>query len=330
MDTVLSADVGGTHTRLALYRWGDMRAPLFLRVYGSAQFPGLMDVVTRFLDEARSSVPQARLVAAGFGVAGPADGATVKLTNLPWVVRRDEISRSLRLDRVVFVNDFAAVCRAVPSLAPEHLHAIGAGAIEEGRPKVVLGAGTGLGIGFLFQNGPSYLVVPSEGGHTEFAPRDTRQARLMEHLRARHGQVCNEHVLSGPGLVSLYGFLRDVEGIGEALPVQLAMRKEDPAAVIAHMGTSRADLLCSQTLDLFCEIYGAVAANLALLVLARGGVYMAGGIAGHILSRLEAGGFRKAFELHPRYGELLRSIPTLLITHPQPGLLGAALAAEEP
>lgn len=325
---VLAGDVGGTNTRLALYP-GGATEPLLLRVYPSAAFEGLQPIVARFLKEASAVAPHVDVRRAGFGVAGPADGAVVKFTNLPWVVRTDALAEAFGLDRVVFVNDFAAICRAVPHLAPVHLVSLGGGIPHPDAPKAVLGAGTGLGVGFLVRCGPSYRVVASEGGHIDFAPRGPLQLRLAQFLATQRDGAYVENILSGRGLANLYAFLRDSEGVAEAAAVRAATEREDPAAVISAHALAGTDPLCGRTLELFCEVYGAVAATLALLVMARGGVYVAGGIAGHIRARLQDGAFRNAFEQHVRYTEFLRSVPRYLISHPQPGLLGAALAAQD-
>jgi glucokinase len=329
VEVVLAGDVGGTNTRLALYPRGRVADPLLLRVYPSAAFTGLQPIVARFLAEAAQLTPRVTVRRAAFGVAGPAEGIVVKFTNLPWIERADGIASAFGLEHVVFINDFAAICRAVPHLAPADLVHLGGGTPHPEAPKAVLGAGTGLGAGFLVHCGASYRVVASEAGHMDFAPRGPQQTRLADYLAAHRGGAYVENVLSGRGLANLYAFLRDSEGLAEAPDVRTAMEREDPAAVISSRALAGADPLCDRTLDLFCEIYGAMAATLALLVMARGGVYLAGGIAGHIRARLQGGPFQRAFEQHVRYSDFLRSVPRNLIVHPQPGLLGAALAAAE-
>ena len=329
VEAVLAGDVGGTNTRLALYPRGSVAEPLLLRVYPSAEFVGLQPIVARFLAEAAQLTPHATVKRAAFGVAGPAEGIVVKFTNLPWIERTDGIARAFGLEHVVFINDFAAICRAVPHLAPAHLVHLGGGTPHPDAPKAVLGAGTGLGVGFLVRCGATYRVVASEGGHVDFAPRGPMQTRLADYLAAHRGGAYVENVLSGRGLANLYAFLRDSEGLAETTNARTTMEREDPAAVITSRAMVGADPLCDRTLDLFCEIYGAFAATLALLVMAQGGIYVAGGIAGHIRGRLEGDPFRRAFEQHVRYTDFLRSVPRSLIIHPQPGLLGAALAADE-
>jgi glucokinase len=326
---VLAGDVGGTNTRLAIFPLGNPAEPLLQRIYPSAAFSSLEAVVREFVAEAGQALPALDIQCAGFGVAGPADGATVKFTNLPWIVRTDALAQAFGLRRVVFVNDFAAICRAVPHLGSADVLKLGGGDPKPAAPITVLGAGTGLGVGFLVPGSAGYRTVASEGGHVDFAPRDEQQLRLVRFLQTRRDGSYIENVLSGRGLINLYEFLRDAEGLPESRAVREAMAGGDPAAVISAQGLNHADPLCQRTLHLFCSIYGAVAAGLALLVMARGGVYVAGGIARHIQPALTDGPFRTAFEHHIRYSEFLRSIPRFLILHPQPGLLGAALAAQE-
>lgn len=329
VQAVLAGDVGGTNTRLAIYPAGELTEPLLQRVYPSAEFPGLEPIVLRFMAEAKDALPHVEVRRGGFGMAGPADGAVVKFTNLPWVVRTDDLAKACALDRVVFVNDFVAICHAVPHLHADQLFQLGGGVPDANAPKAVLGAGTGLGVGFLVRSGAGYRAVASEGGHVGFAPRDARQLRLAGFLQTERDGSYVENLLSGRGLENLYTFLRDVEGVAETPATRAAMDRNDPAAVISARGLAGADPLCQQALQLFCAIYGAVAGTLALLVMARGGVYVAGGIAGHIRPLLAGPVFREAFEQHVRYTEFLRAVPRFLITHPQPGLLGAAIAARE-
>ncbi len=328
MVTILAGDIGGTNTRLALYDTAQMREPRVLRVYRSGDYESLQSIIQRFYEDCSAEVAENRPSRAGFGVAGPADGRIVKLTNLPWAIDAEQIEQRLGIERVSFVNDFAANCLAVPHLTAADVEQIGGGAPAARHPIAVIGAGTGLGQGFLVHTGADYTVVPSEGGHTDFAPRNPLEMRLLAHLLQQYGRVSYERVLSGRGLIGIYEFLRDGEGAAESAAVHGAMREADPAAVISRHALERTDALCERALDLFCTLYGAEAGNLALKVLARGGVYLAGGIAGKILPRLREGGFRDGFERKGRYAHFLASVPTYVITHPQPGLLGAAIAAQ--
>lgn len=330
METILAGDVGGTNTRLALYDPENLREPLILKRYGSGDYESLQAIIHAFFAECGDIAAQRKPTRAGFGVAGPVDGRIVKLTNLPWVIDADAIRARIGLAQVHFVNDFAANCLAVTRLGAADLHAIGGGEPVPGQPVAVLGAGTGLGEGFLIHTGERYQVVPSEGGHADFAPRNALEVRLLEHLTEKFRRVSYERVLSGQGLVNIYEFFRDRERVAESADVREQMRGEDPAAVISRTALAASDDLCERSLDLFCTLYGAEAGNLALKVLAKGGVYLAGGIAGKILPKLEAGGFRDGFERKGRYQAFLSGVPTYVITHPQPGLMGAAVAALQP
>jgi glucokinase len=327
METILAGDIGGTNTRLALYDPGNLREPLLMRRYGSGDYESLQSIIQTFFAESGELAQRRKPTRAAFGVAGPVGGVVVKLTNLPWVIDAGQIAQRIGLDKVTFVNDFAAQCLAVTQLKPEHLHPIGGGEPQPDAPVAVLGAGTGLGEGFLIHTGERHVVVPSEGGHADFAPRNPLEVRLLEHLLEKLPRVSYERVLSGQGLVNLYEFFRDRERMPEAEAVREQMRREDPAAVVSRNALARSDALCERALDLFCTLYGAEAGNLALKVLARGGVYLAGGIAGKIIPRLEEGGFRHGFEHKGRFTSFLQGVPTYVIVHPQPGLMGAAIAA---
>ncbi|HUJ76399.1 MAG TPA: glucokinase, partial [bacterium] len=328
MDALLCGDVGGTHSRLALYARGWLDEPLLLRVYPSAHYPALQPLLEQFLAEARQALPEARPVRACFGAPGPTNGAIIRPVNLAWVIDTAEVARWLALQRTEFINDFSANCLAVTRLGPEHLQQIGKGERQARQPLAVLGAGTGLGEGFVVWHGEQPVVVPTEGGHKDFAPHDALEMRLLAYLLRKGPHVSWELLLSGMGLVHLYEFLRDEEALPESPQVRAAMAQEDPAAVITRYGVPGLDGLCSRVLDLFCTLYGAEAGNLALQVLATGGVYLAGGIARHLGARLHDGKFRAGFENKGRYRQFVETIPTYLITHPWPGLLGAAIAAD--
>ncbi len=335
MDALLCGDIGGTHTRLALVRPGDLDAPLVVRIYPSREHAGLLPIVERYLGEARAEAGELSLRGAAFGIPGPVSAASEVLwmVNLPWRIVVADVARALKLDRVRFLNDFGAVALCVPSLAPGQLHALGGGAAQPRAPLAVLGAGTGLGEGVLVWSGERYVPLASEGGHTDFAPRDALQMRLLDTLLSRYGHAAWERVLSGPGLVNLYEFLRDREGLAESSAVRAELAREDaPVAVARHglaAGGAAPDPLCARAVDLFCTLYGAKAGNLALEVVATGGVYLAGALSANLLHPRAAQVFRAAFDASPSFARLLQGIPVWVITHPHPGLLGAAIAAAE-
>jgi glucokinase len=335
LDALLCGDIGGTHTRLALVRPGELDLPVVLRVYSSREYSGLLPILARFLGEVRAELGELRLRGAALGIPGPVSAAEDELwmVNLPWRIVTADVARALGLERVRFLNDFGAVALSVPRLAPGQLHALGGGAAQPRGPLVVLGAGTGLGEGFLVWGGERYVSVASEGGHTDFSPRDALQTRLLDYLRSRYVQAAWERVLSGPGLVILYEFLRDREGLAESSAVRPALAREGAPLAIARHGLglegAAPDPLCARTMDLFCSLYGAKAGNLALEVVATGGVYLAGALSSNLLHLSAGQVFRAAFETNPNFARLLQGIPVWVITHPNPGLLGAAIAAAE-
>jgi len=323
MDVILAGDIGGTNTRLALLAPGQGR-PLFLREYPSRVHDSLEAVLAVFLAEVGAAHPGVSPTRAGLGVAGPVTGRVATVTNLPWRVDGEALAARLGIPTQV-LNDFSALAWAVPELTAGDLTPLGGGTPRAGAVKALIGPGTGLGMAVLVPEGPRWRALPSEGGHADFAPRNAQEARLLEFLRARHGRVSWERVLSGRGLANLFDFLASEPGHQENLtPLRQAMAGEDPAAVITrHAGDSP---LCAAALELFCSLLGAAAGNLALTVLAEGGVYVGGGIPPRILPHLQAG-FRQAFEAKGRFQGLLKEIPVYVITHPHPGLLGAAKAA---
>ena len=230
---ILAGDIGGTNTRLAMFDAENLQEPRYLKVYPSGDYESLRAIVDRFIREAKEEAPEAVPARAGFGVAGPVNGKIVKLTNLPWEIDSDLIADLLGIGKVVLVNDFYANSLAVPRLRPGDVRQIGAGKPIEQKPIAVLGAGTGLGEAFLIWSGEDYLVLPSEGGHTDFAPRTPQEIRLLEFLTARFNRVSYERVLSGPGLVNIYQFFRERENMVESTAVREAMVLDDAAAVSA-------------------------------------------------------------------------------------------------
>jgi len=358
---VLAGDIGGTNTRLALFD-SDADDPLFERVYPSSAYTGLDLIAEKFLAEARAEstgtggpgptfVPPEQ---ACFGIAGPVEGNVCRATNLPWVVDGRVLMQRLGIPKVRLVNDFFAAALGSIRVPASALAVLGGGGPRDPRgPVAVLGAGTGLGQAFLLWSPASqrYEVVPSEGGHADFAPRTPLESSLLRYLAAKYGRVSYERVLSGQGLVDLYAFLNEEPALrlGGKAETRLAMAREDPAAVVSRHALDGSDPICQAALAIFCGVLGALAGNLALTVLATGGVFVAGGIAPRILpfllqpaaqgglqqpteqggTRTATGGgiFREAFERKGRLQSLVASIPSFVVTHPQPGLLGAASVA---
>ena len=320
--TFLAGDVGGTKTLLRLFEAGG--GVLAERRFDSASFPSLEQVVAGFLRDSPFLTP----ASACFGVAGPVEGGRANITNLPWQIDEESIAAEFRIPQVRLINDFQAVAYGIEALESWDLATLQAGTPQECGVRAVIGAGTGLGEGFMVWQGSYYAALPSEGSHADFAPTDALQIELLRHLAERYGHVSYERLLSGPGLVNIFEFLRDSRGQQITAELQSAMKDGDPAAAISAFAMGGKDALAMSALDLFACIYGAEAGNLALKVLARGGVYIAGGIAPQIMGKLEDGDFLRTFAGKGRFAGLMREIPIHVVLNPKVGLMGAARVAE--
>jgi glucokinase len=320
---VLAGDVGGTNARLATIELTERAARIVdRRQYPSAGYPGLAPIVCRFLDDTGSRPDRAC-----FAIACPVVGDDCTAPNLPWTVRVRALAEEIGIGRTAVINDFVAVGHGIALLGPADLATLQEGqAVPEG-PIALIGAGTGLGQGFLLWQGDHYRVLASEGGHADFAPRGDLQAGLLKALAGRFGRVSWERLLSGPGIANIYRFLAASGAEAEQPAVRAELEVEDPAKVIVRHGLAGDDRLSARSLDLFCEVLGAQAGNLGLTVVATGGVYLAGGIAPRIVERLAAGPFMAAFRNKGRLSELLSRMPVHVIMNPSVGLLGAAAVA---
>jgi len=317
---ILAGDVGGTKVNLAFFEVEERGlAPKVLDAFHSREHASLEEIVRDFI-----AGHQLKVDYACFGIAGPVKKGRAQVTNLPWVVDAQELTRALGLKQAWLINDLEANAHGIAGLAPEDFVELNRG--DEGAVGAVaiIAAGTGLGEAGLLWDGNRHLAIPSEGGHSDFAPRTDLDMELARYLRARSGQVSWEHVLSGPGLIRIYEFLRDT-GRGQE-PAWLAeeFRRTDPPVAITGAGLEGKCALCVQTLDLFVNYYGAETANLALKVLATGGVYVGGGIAPKIINKLQDGIFLKAFIGEGRMKDLLAAMPVRVIMNDKTALIGAA------
>lgn len=322
---ILAGDLGGTKTLLQLSEIVDGGSQVRMeKRFDSASYQSLNQIVAEFVQ----GIQPVDLHAACFGVAGPVAGDQARITNLPWLIEATAIASEFNIPKVRLINDFQAVAYGIDALEPGDLAELQAGRLSEQGVRAVIGAGTGLGEGFMVWQGEHYEAMPSEGSHVDFAPVDALQARLLDYLISRYGHVSYERLVSGPGLVNIYEFLRDSEKFApESEALRQAMGNDDPAAAISEFALNRQDRLASRALDLFVCIYGAEAGNLALKVLARGGVYVAGGIAPKIMGKMTDGTFMRAFLAKGRFAELLTTIPVKVVLNPNVGLLGAARLA---
>lgn len=323
---MLAGDIGGTKALLMLAVARHGRPVVLLeRRYAVAEFADFSAMLTRFLDECRTQRrPGERIAGACFGAAGPVSDNCIQMTNLPWRLDGEEIRTRFGIGRVELVNDFAAAAAGVDALAEADLATLQPGEPRASAPRVVIGAGTGLGVAYALPQGAGYRIIAGEAGHMSFAPADEEQTRLWQALHAQYGRVSVEHVVSGPGLGRIYDFLR--AGMQEAPALRESLRAEGVAAISRH-ALEHGDPLAAAALDLFIACYGAVAGDHALAVAARGGVYIAGGIARRILSRLAAGGFMAAFNAKGAHAHLNRVVPVRVVVTERLGVLGASLIA---
>jgi len=317
---VLAGDVGGTNARLAIadVERGAARI-VHERDYPSADYDGLGTIVRAFLDEAGARPAQGCVA-----IAGPVVGDVAQATNLPWTVDRAQVAGAIGIERFGLINDFFAVGVGLEFLASEDLVTLQAGEPREHGAVAYLGAGTGLGVGFRLWGGTAYRVYASEGGHTDFAPRNPRQDGLLRFLRGKYGRASNERVLSGAGLADLYRYLESERVAPKQAAVERQMAREDPAAVVTAHALAGDDALCTQALDLFVEVLGGVTGNLALIAVATGGLYIAGGIAPRIVRQLQGQTFRDALHDQGRLSPLVAKAPVYVVMNTKVGLLGAA------
>jgi glucokinase len=322
---ILAGDVGATKILLEV---GESRTgrwePALSRRFATEGAANFSAVLESFLGEWREtrSGAAARITAAGFGVAGPATGNRVKMTNRPLVVDGDAIAERFRVPRVRVVNDLVASALGIAWVPARECVTIQPGRSVEGEPRVVLGVGTGLGISYLLSVDGRVRALAGEGGHAGFAPATRDQAELWHGIYAAEGRVSAEMILSGPGLANIYAHLQ-----GKSVhPVSLHSRLPEK---ISHAALDGSDALSGAALDLFVECLGTVAGDHALSVMARGGVYLAGGIIGKILPRLQGGRFREAFCAKSPHSAVLMRIPVRAITSERVGVLGAALLATQ-
>lgn len=321
---LIAGDVGGTKTDLAIFSVeAGPHKPLAQTTLHSANYPSLQAMVKEFLEKVKMPVDRAC-----FDVAGPVIGGRVKATNLPWVVEETGIARGLKLglEAVHLMNDLEAIARAIPVLRPSDLRTLNVG---EAVPKGAIGVvapGTGLGESFLTWEGSHYEAHSSEGGHSDFAPTDKRQIALLEYLLERSDHVSFEHVCSGIGIPNIYRYVRDIEHIPENPEIAKQVAAVgDPSVIIlsSALDATNSDKLCRATVDIFAAVLASEAGNVALKVLATGGMYLAGGVVLHTLPVLEQPKFVEYFKRKGRFDDLMGRIPIHVITA-HAAIVGAA------
>ncbi|MEO1621288.1 MAG: glucokinase [Cyanobacteria bacterium J06632_3] len=352
MAQLLSGDIGGTKTilRLAQVKQQDLQhvasheakmETLYEDRFTSADYPEFMPMVKAFLERASEKTESVKPASACFAIAGPIVNNTCQLTNLPWFLRADFLKSALDIPNVELINDFEAIGYGVLGLRDEDIYEMQAGVPDNNSPMAVLGAGTGLGQGFLLPNGNEYAVFPSEGGHVDFAPQSELEFQLRKYLLKKYRiyRVSEERVVSGQGIVSIYKFLRDRQYANESKDMAekiVAWERserdqrgelQDPAAVIAQAAAEKTDLLSQKTMEIFIRAYGAEAGNIALKFLPRGGLYIAGGVAAKNLDLIKRGEFMQAFKNKGRVSHLLDEVPIRIVLNQSVGLIGATIKA---
>ncbi|PVZ81961.1 glucokinase [Serratia sp. S1B] len=308
MTYALVGDVGGTNARLALctLETGEITQA---KTYSGLDFDSLEAVVRHYLAEQQQEVENACIA-----IACPVTEDWVAMTNHSWAFSIKQMKASLGLNHLEVINDFTAVSMAIPMLSEADVLQFGGGKAQKDKPIAVYGAGTGLGVAHLVQVNQRWISLPGEGGHVDLAPNSDEEDSILQVLRAEVGRVSAERVLSGPGLVNLY---RAIVKADHRQPENL--KPQD----ITERALADSCTDCRRALSLFCVIMGRFGGNLALSLGTFGGVYIAGGIVPRFMAFFKASGFRAAFEDKGRFREYVQEIPVFMITHPQPGLLGA-------
>lgn len=320
---ILAGDVGGTKIHLGLYHTDGKTLTLARdQVVATANYNGLEAAVRQFVQ------PSDQVSAASFGAAGPVINGVSRPVNIPWPIHERTLSEELKCVPVRLLNDLEATAWGTLYLHDSDIVTLQAGSPLGGpATTVVIAAGTGLGEAGMIHTTHGWHVTASEGGHTDFAPRGAEQMELLEFLEQEFGHVSFERVLSGPGLHNIYRFLRSRSAEQEPEWLAEAMRTHDASAVIGEAAVSRKDAECIHAVELFCSIYGAEAANLALKYLALGGVYVGGGIAPKLISVLRSGGFLRGFLDKGRFTEPLARLPIHVSMNENTALIGAAHVA---
>lgn len=317
---ILAGDIGGTKTNLALYAVDDGKlVSTVKKTFPSKEYPSLEAVLREFM-----SGVAAPITAASFGVAGPVIGGTSKTPNLPWYLDARELARCLGIDSVALINDLEATGYGIGTLDAGDFLTLNAGIPEPQANIGLIAAGTGLGQAMIYWDGRGYRVLASEAGHADYAPRTSLEIDLLAWLIPRFGRVSYERVISGPGILNIYGFLKEVKNFPEPAWLKERLAAADPAAVISRAALAQEAEICVKAIDLFVSSYGAEAGNLALRAKALGGIYVGGGIAPKILPKLVEGGFLHAFTDKGRYAEFVSRVPVHVILNDEAALRGAA------
>ena len=317
----LAGDIGGTNTSLLLseHSNSDIQT-IYKRIYSSKDYADFYLILEDFLKSSNLGSP---INAACFAVAGPIQNNVVQVTNLPWLIKKYEIIKRFNIRAVKLINDFQAVGYGLATLDDKDLKTLQAGKPDSEGPKLLVGAGTGLGIGIIVTINTDIRIMPSEGGNADFSPRNDLEIELLQFLMQHKKRISCEEVLSGKGLIRIYEFIKANNLAKKTSELHNRLKSNDSAAKISAYGLSGKDPIAELALHYFTKIYGAQAGNLALTILATGGVYIAGGIAPKIIDKLSDGSFIDSFNDNPKMKSILRNMPVHIILNTTVGLNGS-------
>lgn len=320
---ILAGDIGGTNTRLAFYEVKrNALYPMVMEIFSSGKYNSLESIIKEFL---RAQNLQTKY--ACFGVAGPVKGGQSKVTNLQWNISEDSLKNEFGFKHVKLINDLEATAHGINELKTEDFFILNKAKADKCGGAALIAAGTGLGEAGLFHDNGRLKPFPSEGGHAGFAPTNEIEIDLLIYLMKEYGHVSYERIVSGPGLYNIYRFLRDTGRGKESVSLKRRLMKGDRAKIISKAAVDGEDRLSMDALELFMSVYGSEAGNLALKLMATGGLYIGGGIAPKIIDKLKGPGFMKAFVNKGRMSSLLKAIPVSVILNDKTALLGAARVA---
>ena len=319
----LVGDIGGTKTNIAILELsGKKFNTVFEKSFLSKEHDSLRTIVKKVFDEDVRN--KFEINHACFGVAGPVKNGKCDATNLPWFVNAKKIAEVLNIDSscVFLLNDLEAAAYGIECLEENDIYCLNKGVLQKNTTRCLISAGTGLGESIIVWDGKRYKPIPSEGGHSDFAPRNTIEIDLLNYLIDKYGPISYERILSGPGLWNVYNFFKETAYKNTSLWLLDRLKEEDPSAVISDVGMSKKDECSEKALELFASVYGAEAGNLALKSLSTGGVYIGGGIAPKILEKLKEGGFMQSFTNKGRLSVLVSQMPVMVILNDKIPLLG--------
>jgi glucokinase len=322
-EIVLAGDIGGTKTNLGLFSGGTARPQLLLtNSYSSADAEDLNELIADFL-----SKNPARIQSACFGIAGPVVNGRCKVTNLGWEASEENVRNRFKWENVRLINDLSATAYSISILEDSEVVTLNSAQLNEEGPIGIVAPGTGLGTALMQRIGGRPYPISSEGGHVDFAPHDDQQVELWKYLRSTYEHVSLERVASGPGIYTIYLWLKESRQHREPEWLTQRIKGTDPSAAISEAALIEKEPLCVETLDMFVSVLGSAAGNLALTGMTTGGIYLAGGVPPRILPKLQEGLFMKAFVSKGRFRDLLSEIPVRVILTNMAALFGAACCA---